>query len=120
MHGSTYDEIKDNMRKNKLDVPFAFEAGTEMHAVLFGHQISLEMYRDNNLSWTVLAPPINIRGIYGNLDSTTTKESYRVSKSEVLVDSKGGNSIYVRDLAKAALTEIEKKEFYRDVFTIGY
>ena len=120
MYGSTYEEVKKNMQ----GAPFNYDKGTDMYAVLFGHQISLEMYKASNLSWTVLAPPIMVLGIYrgkdNDLDSTTTRSSYRISTSEVPVDEEGRNTIYVRDLAKATLNEIENRDYNQQVFTVGY
>jgi uncharacterized protein len=120
MYGSTYAEVKKNMH----DAPFNFDKGTDMYAVLFGHQISLEMYKASNLSWTVLAPPMMVLGIYRgkdyDIDRTTTRASYRLSTSEVPVDEEGKNTVYVRDLAKATLNEIENRDFNRQVFTVGY
>lgn len=120
MYGSTYAEV----RKNMHDAPFDFEKGSDMYAVLFGHQISLEMYKASNLNWTVLAPPMLIVGIYrgkdNDIDMTTTRPTYRLSTSEALVDEAGKKTIYVRDLAKAAVNEIENRNFNRQVFTVGY
>jgi len=82
------------------------------------------MYRASNLAWTVLAPPIMVLGIYrgkdNDIDRTTTRSNYRVSTSEVPVDEEGKNTIYVRDLAKATINEIENRDFNRQVFTVGY
>jgi putative NADH-flavin reductase len=116
MYGNTYEEVKENMQ----DAPFSFEKGTSMHAVLFGHQISLEMYQASKLSWTIIAPPMKILGIYKGIDKTTRKENYRISTSEALVDEEGNKTIYVRDLANAVINEIENKKFDRQVFTVGY
>lgn len=118
--GSTYNEIVKTVRDKKLNVPFAFEEGTPMHAVLLGHQISLEMYQKTDLSWTVLAPPIYVLGIFGKLDHETTKPSYRISTDELVIDSNGNSTIYVRDFAKAALIEIENMQHNQQVFTVGY
>lgn len=115
-YGSTYEEVKLNMH----GVPFNFDEGSEMHAVLFGHQISVSMYRESQVDWTVIAPPKKILGIRGTIDNITSKGAYRSSVSKPLVDSQGENTIYVRDLARAALNEIEAKEFNRQVFAVGY
>ncbi|MFT7461369.1 MAG: putative NADH-flavin reductase [Planctomycetota bacterium] len=116
MYGSSFEEIKANMK----DAPFPFEEGTVMHAVLFGHQLSLEMYQASKLAWTILAPPMKIHGIYKIPDSTTTKATYRTSTSGPIIADDGSKSIYVRDLAKAAVNEIEEKKFVGQVFTVGY
>lgn len=116
MYGSTYREVKENMQ----NAVFSFDEGSAMHAVLFGHQISLEMYQASQLSWTIVAPPMRILGIYANRDKTTTKETYRTSTSAPLIDTDGNNTIYVRDLAGAVVNEIEQRKFVRQVFTVGY
>jgi len=116
MYGSTFEEVSENMQ----DAPFTFDKGSSMYAVLFGHQISVQMYRESDLDWTVLAPPMKILGIYANADTTTTRGSYRVSTSGPVVAPGGSRTIYVRDLARAAVDEIEKREFVRQVFTVGY
>ena len=91
-----------------------------MHAVLFGHQLSLKAYQESKLAWTIVAPPMKILGIYANPDKTTTKETYRTSTSGPLIDTDGNKTIYVRDLARAAVDEIEDRKFVRQVFTVGY
>ncbi|MCZ6526088.1 MAG: NAD(P)H-binding protein [Gammaproteobacteria bacterium] len=116
MYGSTLDDIRKNMK----DAPFPFEEGTVMYGVLFGHQLSFRTYLASNLPWTIVAPPMKILGIYENPDKTTTKETFRTSTSEPLIDTDGNNTIYVRDLARAAVSEIEDRKFERQVFTVGY
>ncbi len=116
MYGSTFEEVKKNMQ----GAPFSFEKGTTMHAVLFGHQISLKIYQQSPLPWTIVAPPMKILGIYARPDKTTTKETYRTSTSAPLIDAEGNKSIYVRDLARATVKEIEQRKFAGKVFTVGY
>ena len=116
MYGTTYEEVKKNMG----EAQFNYEKGSSMHAVLFGHQLSVDMYRASNLSWTVIAPPMRILGIYGELDSTTSKGAFRTSNSEALVAKDGSKSIYVRDLARAVVNEIESRQYRGQVFTVGY
>ena len=116
MYGSTLEEIKENMK----GAPFSYEEGTVMHAVLFGHLLSLKAYQASKLTWTIVAPPMKILGIYTNPDKTTTKETYRTSTSGPLIATDGSKTIYVRDLARAAVDEIEDRKFVRQVFTVGY
>ena len=116
MYGSTYEEVKRNMG----DAQFNYDEGTSMHAVLFGHQISLEMYRASELAWTVIAPPMRILGIYGELDSSTTRPSFRVSNTQALVAKDGSKTIYVRDLARALVNEIESRNYIGQVFNVAY
>lgn len=116
MYGSTFEEIKNNM----LDAPFSFEEGTVMHPVLIGHQESLRLYQQSKLDWTIIAPPMRILGIYAIPDKTTTKQTYRTSTSGPLIDKDGNKTIYVRDLAGAAVNEIANRNFLRQVYTVGY
>jgi putative NADH-flavin reductase len=116
MYGSTFEEISKNMK----NAPFPFEEGTVMYAVLIGHQMSLESYRESNLDWTIIAPPMKVMGIYKEPDKVSTKASYRTSTSGPLVDAEGNKTIYVRDLAKATINEIEDRKFVGQVFTVGY
>ena len=116
MYGSSYEEVKKNMQ----DAPFVFEKGTDMHAVLFGHQISLDMYRAGGLEWTVAVPPMKILGIYGKLDKEMSRGDFRLSTTEALVDEEGKKSIYVRDFVIAIVDEIENKKFTGQVFHAAY
>ncbi len=118
MYGSTLEEITENMK----DAPFPFEEGTTMYGVIIGHQISLDSYRASSLPWTIVAPPMKIMGIYPaeGLDSVTTRETWRTSTTGPVIDAEGNKTIYVRDLAKAAIDEIENEKFVGQVFTVGY
>ncbi len=116
MYGSSYEEVKANMQ----NAPFAFEKGSDMYAVLFGHQISVGMYRAGSLDWTVAAPPMKILGIYGEMDKTTTRENFRTSTTQPLVDSEGNKTIYVRDFARAVVDEIENKRYTGKIFNVAY
>ncbi|NKB39149.1 MAG: NAD(P)H-binding protein [Gammaproteobacteria bacterium] len=116
MYGATYEEVKSNMH----NAPFSYEKGTAMHAVLFGHQISVELYRASGLPWTVIAPPMRILGIYGELDRSTSRPSFRISDTEALVAEDGSKTVYVRDLARALVNEIEEKQFSGKIFNVAY
>jgi putative NADH-flavin reductase len=116
MYGSSYEEVKLNMQ----NAPFDFEKGSAMHAVLFGHQISVEMYRAGTLAWTVAAPPMKILGIYGKMDKTTTRDTFRTSTSGPLADKQGKKTIYVRDFAKAVVDEVENRNYAGQIFTVAY
>ena len=116
VYGSTFKEVSAYMQ----DAPFSFEVGTSMHAVLFGHQISLEMYQASSLPWTIIVPPMKIPGIYKNPDKTTTKAAYRFPTSGPVIAVDGSKTIYVRDFAKATVNEIEDRKFLQQLFTVGY
>ena len=116
MYGSTFEEIKSKL----LDAPFPFDEGTVMHAVIVGHQISLRAYQESSLDWSIIAPPMKILGIYKDRDNLTTRPTYRTSTSVPLSDTEGNKNIYVRDLARATVDEIENRNFVRQVFNAAY
>lgn len=116
MYGSSYEEVKRNMH----NAAFSYEPGTPMYAVLFGHQISLEMYRKSNLAWSVIAPPMKIMGIYDPPDTTSSRGTYRTSESGPIVAADGSKSIFVRDLAHAVVREIEQRKHVGKLFTVAY
>jgi putative NADH-flavin reductase len=104
------------------NIPFPVEEGTAFHGMIYGHMVALEAYRASNIPWTVLTPPLKIIGWgrEGIEDAVTSKGKYRTSTSDFVNDAEGNSSIYVRDLAKAAIDEIENGRFVGQRFTIGY
>ncbi len=116
IYGNTYEEVAANME----NATFNYEPGSEMHGVLFGHQLSVEMYRRSDIAWTVVVPPMRILGIYGELDKLTHKGKFRSSTSSALVAEDGSKAIYVRDLAKATIDEVENRQFVGQIFTVAY
>lgn len=119
--GSTM--LGDNDKQAMLEgLPFKAEEGSAMYAMLFGHYEALNTYRASDINWTVLTPPFMIRGWSPRelLDAETTKGSYRTSTTERVYDADGKNEIFVRDLAKAAIDEIENRKFVQQRFTVGY
>lgn len=116
IYGNTYEEVAAKMGS----ATFNYEPGSEMHGVLFGHQLSVEIYRRSDIAWTVVVPPMRILGIYGELDTLTQKGKFRSSTSSALVAEDGSKTIYVRDLAKATIDEVENRQFVGQVFTVGY
>ncbi|MFT4823159.1 MAG: putative NADH-flavin reductase [Halioglobus sp.] len=116
IYGNTYEEVAANMK----NATFNYEPGSEMHGVLFGHQLSVEMYRRSNIAWTVVVPPMRILGIYGKPDRLNHKDKYRTSTSSALVAKDGSKTIYVRDLAKATIDEVENRQFVGQIFTAAY
>jgi putative NADH-flavin reductase len=106
----------------KEHLPFPAPEGTYMHGMLFGHLLALDAYRASSIPWTVVTPPLEIVGWgpKGLTDGDTTMDSYRTSTTEVIKDAEGHSRIYVRDLAKAAVDEIENAKFVGQRFTVGY
>lgn len=115
---TTLLETKEAMLKN---LPFPAPEGSPSYGMLFGHLLALQTYRASNIDWTVLTPPMDIVGWTpkGVTDSVRTGH-YRTSTTDAVKDAAGKNSISVADLAVAAVDEIEKRQFVRKRFTVGY
>ena len=96
--------------------------GTPMHGMLFGHLVALDIYRSSSILWTVVTPPMTILGWTpdGIVDGNTTMGSYRTSTTEFVKDDDDKNAIYVLDLAKAVIDEVENSAFIGQRFTLGY
>ncbi len=107
------------MEKN---LPFPAEKGTPMHGMLFGHLVALQIYQASAITWTVVTPAQDILGWspQGLTDPDTSRGSYRTSTTKILKDADGNSIIYVRDLANAAIDEIENGKFIRQRFTVAY
>ena len=104
------------------NAPFPVSEGTPIYAMLIGHKVALDTYRASNIDWTVLTPPFNIMGWapVGGISDTQRRGEYRTSTTDHVTDADGNNSIYVADLAAAAIDEVENRTFVRQRFTIGY
>ncbi len=103
------------------NAPFPVPEGTEIYAMLVGHKVALDTYIASDIDWTVLTPPLNIMGwTPGGISDTQQRGEYRVSTTELLMDDEGNSSIYVADLATAAIDEVENRAHVRQRFTIGY
>jgi len=106
----------------KENLPFPAEEGSPMHGMLFGHMVALQDYKASDISWTVITPPMSILGWSpgGLQDAETTKGAYRTSTTEFVTDSEGKSSIYVLDLAKAIIDEVENGKFVGHQVAVGY
>ena len=103
------------------NAPFPVSEGTPPYAMLIGHKVALDTYRASDIDWTVLTPPFNIMGWTPNgITDTQQRGEYRTSTTEFVTDGDGNMSIYVADLAAAAVDEVENRTFSRQRFTIGY
>ena len=103
------------------NAPFPVSEGTPPYAMLVGHKVALDTYRASNIDWTVLTPPFNIMGWTPNgISDTQQRGEYRTSTTDFVTDADGNMSIYVADLAAAAVDEVENRTFVRQRFTIGY
>ena len=102
-------------------LPFPVEEGTVQHGNMVGHFVALDTYRNSDIDWTVLAPPMQMIGYsFTGITDTSTRGEYRTSTNELVRDADGNNSIYVADLAAAAVDELENRRFSQQRFTVGY
>ena len=103
------------------NAPFPVPEGTPIYAMLIGHKVALDTYRGSDIDWTVLTPPLDIMGwTPGGISDAQPRGEYRTSTTEFVMDADGNNSIYVADLAAAAVDEVENRTYVRQRFTIGY
>jgi uncharacterized protein len=75
---------------------------------------SLEIFRnEKELNWTFFSPAIMI-------EPGPRTGKFRIGKDNPVFDEKGNSEISYDDYAAALLDEIEKPQFIRQRFTIGY
>ncbi|RFM26307.1 NAD(P)-dependent oxidoreductase [Deminuibacter soli] len=72
-----------------------------------------ELKKENGLDWTFLSPAIM-------LHPGTRTAQFRLGTDEPVFDAAGKSEISVEDLAVALADELEKKQFIRKRFTLGY
>lgn len=69
--------------------------------------------RETELDWTFLSPAIN-------LNSGTRTGKFRLGKDNPVFDEQQQSEISVEDLAVALVDELEKNQFVKQRFTLGY
>jgi putative NADH-flavin reductase len=106
----------------QANLPFPAEPGSPMHSRLFAHKVALNAYKTSSIPWTVLTPPKKIMGwsFTGLKDAKSSRDSYRTSTESHVLDAEGKSSIFVKDLARAAIDEAENRKFVGQRFTVGY
>ncbi|HWF38941.1 MAG TPA: NAD(P)H-binding protein [Candidatus Acidoferrales bacterium] len=77
------------------------------------HGESMEILKKSSLDWTYVIPSAEI-------NEGTRTGRYRTAKDDLLVDDKGQSQISMEDFAVAVLDEVEKPQFRRARFTVGY
>jgi putative NADH-flavin reductase len=77
------------------------------------HRSALDVLKQSSVDWTVVSPSAEIH-------PGTRSGKYRVGRDALLVDGNGKSHISMEDLAAAILDEIEKPQFRRARFTVGY
>jgi len=68
---------------------------------------------ESELDWTMLSPS-------ALLEPGERTAKYRIGGDQLLVDAQGHSKISIEDLAKALIDELEKPQFSRKRFTVGY
>lgn len=99
------------------NVPFPAPEGSEIRAMLLGHQVALFTYRDSDINWTVLTPPFAINGWTPNgIVDTNATGSFETSTEPFAPEAGEPRGIMVADLAAAAVQELEDRSYQRQRF----
>jgi putative NADH-flavin reductase len=77
------------------------------------HRDALAVLKDSDLDWTNLSPAAFIQP-----GQRTGK--FRLGKDTLVTDEKGGSRISAEDYAVALVDELEKPQYIRQRFTVGY
>ena len=77
------------------------------------HREALGAIRNSPFNWTFVSPPFDI------FEGTRTGH-YRFGTDQMVVDQDGKSRISMEDYAKAVIDEVEKPQFLRQRFTVGY
>lgn len=72
-----------------------------------------ELRGENELDWTFVSPAIN-------LHPGTRTANFRLGTEEPVFNAEGKSEISAEDLAVALLDELEKNQFVKQRFTLGY
>jgi putative NADH-flavin reductase len=72
-----------------------------------------ELRKENDLDWTFVSPAIN-------LHPGTRTATFRLGTEEPVFNAEGKSEISAEDLAVALLDELEKNQFIKQRFTLGY
>lgn len=72
-----------------------------------------ELRKETELDWTFLSPAIN-------LHPGTRTATFRLGTEQPVFNAEGKSEISVEDLAVALVDEVEKNEFVKARFTLGY
>lgn len=78
-----------------------------------GSAAALELLRASDVNWTYVSPAINI-------EPGTRTGHYRTALENPIFDAQGKSDISMEDYAIALIDEVEKPQFERMRFTVGY
>ena len=92
-----------------------FEAppGSATYAMLFGHWIALQNFRDSNIKWSVATPS-------GTIKPGERTGTFRLGAESRITDSSGNSHISQQDFAAAIIDELESPAFIGRRFNVGY
>ena len=97
--------------KQLVDMPYFPQSLKESASA---QRDSLEVFlKERELDWTFFCPAIMI-------DTGTRTGKFRLNKDEPVFDPKGQSRISTEDFAVALVDEVEKPQFIRQRFTVGY
>lgn len=82
-------------------------------SVAQAHRDALDVFRSARFDWACISPPAEI-----GAGRRTGK--YRTATDQLVVDGNSKSWISVEDFAVAVVDEIEKPQFHRQRFTVGY
>lgn len=74
---------------------------------------ALDILRASDIDWTYFSPAISI-------EPGTRTGTYRIGKDNPIFDAQGKCEISMEDYSAALIDEVEKPQFIRQRFTVGY
>ena len=112
--------VLDDREKIIARLPQNATEGSPFRALFLGHWEAYQTYLASSINWTFLAPPMKIIGWRGGDDENTRTGKYSVSSDGFVKDAEGNDaSIYVADLAVAALDMAESGDYNQLRVTVG-
>ena len=85
----------------------------EWKGIAQAHADALELLKDSDLDWTYLSPAAVI-------EPGERTGNFRLGTDQLIADAAGKSKISAEDYAIALVDELEKNEFVRRRFTLGY
>ena len=110
---TTMSNSRRIMQQEITHLPFEAPEGSPMYAMLFGHWIALQNYRDSEIRWSVVTPA-------GSIKAGDRTGEFRLDTETAIVDAEGNSRISEEDFAVAIIDELENPQFIGRRFTVGY
>ncbi len=92
---------------------FRAPVGSPLYAMLFGHWIALQNFRNSDIKWSVATPA-------GDIEAGDRTGAYRIDTETRVVDAAGKSFISQEDFAVAIIDELENPRFVGQRFNVGY